>query len=77
MYQGVKWYYMFGILGKNMISVEDDWYIEKGRQIKYAYIFIVKFMHTFLLAYFLLLVIVMILRRVPSLLSFHIIIKFC
>ena len=63
---------------RNMISYGDYWYKENGRQIKHAYILIIKFMHTFLAYYVsLLLVMVMILKRVPSLLCFHVIIKFC
>ena len=65
---------------KNMISFEGDRYKENGRQIKhYEYILILlKFMHTFLAFNVRLsLVMVMLLNRVPSLLCFHIIIKFC
>ena len=60
-----------------MISYGNYRYKENGREIKHAHILIVKFMHTFLAYYVsLLLVMVMILNKVPSLLCFQVIIQF-
>ena len=63
---------------RNMISFGDDCYKENYRQIKHAYMLILKFTHTFLVLHLsLLLVIVIILKIVPSLLWFHIILIIC
>ena len=60
-------------------SFEAGQYIENGRQIKQTYtLYLLKFIHTFLaLNVSLPFVMVMLLIRVPSLLCFHTMIKFC